>query len=156
MKGQSSAEFLLLVSAFLVVLAAFTVPEMVNPAKSTSRNLQAASQARTACDEIANAINGVSASGEDSTDSLGVSLSDNWTLKMEANPPALKLGVQTGEGVAWSESELKYGYNQEVSNIPAGSYVVIAERDENESIIKTENKVYVTINPSTGGGKWRY
>lgn len=156
MKGQSSVEFLLLVATFLVVLATFTVPQMVNPVRSASQNLQAASQTKTACDEIANAINGVSSSRENSTDSLGASIPDNWSLKMESNPPTLKLGVQTGGEAVWTKSSLKYGYDQEVSDISAGSYIVIVEKGGTETITQTENKIYVRVNPSAGGGKWRY
>ncbi|KXA91242.1 hypothetical protein AKJ57_01880 [candidate division MSBL1 archaeon SCGC-AAA259A05] len=156
MKGQSSAEFMIIIAAFLVVLASFTVPQMINPAKSISRNVKLGSQARSACDEIANAMNGISSSGTGAVDSLEVSISDNWTMEIEKKPPKVKIGVQIDGETVWINDNLVYGFDSSLKNIPAGSYIVIVERGGEEGIWESENKLYININPVLGEGRWRY
>lgn len=156
MRGQSSAEFMIIIAAFLVILAAFTVPQMINPAKSTSRDVKLGSQARFACDEIANAMNGISSSGTGAVNSLEVSIPDKWTVKTERDPPALKIGIQIDGETVWIKDNLVYGFDNSLKDIPAGSYVVIVEREGEEGIRRSEDKIYINVNPAQGGGKWRY
>lgn len=154
MKGQSSVEFMIV--AFLVVLGSFTVPKMINPVKSASRNVELGSQARFACDEIANAMNGISSSGMGAVDSLEVSISDNWTMEIEKDLPSVKIGVQIDGETVWMKNDLVYGFDNSLKNISSGSYIMIVERGGEEGISRSENKIYININPVLGGGRWRY
>ncbi|KXA94787.1 hypothetical protein AKJ65_03415 [candidate division MSBL1 archaeon SCGC-AAA259E19] len=156
MRGQSSAEFMIIIAAFLVVLASFTVPQIINPARSTSRDVKLASQARFACDEITNAMNGISASGTGAVDSLEVSIPDNWSMVIEKNPTRMKIGVQIDGETVWMEDNLVYGFDDSLRDIPPGSYVVIVERGGEEGIQKSGDRIYININPIQGGGEWRY
>lgn len=156
MRGQSSAEFMIILAAFLVVLASFTVPQLINPAKDTSRDVKLGSQARFACDEIANAVNGISAGGTGAVDSFEISISEDWTLEIEKNPPSVKVGVQIDGETVWMKDNLVYGFEGSLGSVPDGSYVVIVERGGEEGLSRSGEKIYLNINPAQGGGEWRY
>ena len=83
MKGQSSLEYLIIIAALLFLLGTFTVSHMFNPGQDTTQKVTSSSLASSACDSIANKINGVSTSGEGAVDSVRVNLIDDWALEIE-------------------------------------------------------------------------
>lgn len=155
-KGQSSAEYLLVMAAFLAILASFTVPQMINPSRNASQNITSIGSARSACDEIASTMNGISTSGKDASDPITVSLLDKWSLETKSSPPSLKLGVKISGEMMWENCNLEYGFDDSISNIAKGTYVVVVRWGENNSLTKTENKIFINLNPNSGGGQWQY
>ncbi len=156
LKGQSSVEFLLVVAVILLVLTTFTVTQMFNPSQNATQEVTSASLANSVADRIANAINGVSSGGEGTVDSVGVSLTDKWSLRVERDNQVLKIGVKTGKSVTWLESELIYAFNAELVDIPSGEYIVIVEKGGDEGISRSNNRIFINVNPSSGGGRWKY
>ena len=155
MRAQSSLEYMLIIGLALIVLASITVARMVNPASESGSDVMRISQARSACDAIADAINGVYGSAQAATRTILVRLSDTWDLRTTKNPPKLMLSVGTSVGVENLESNLWYGFDNSLLNIPAGSYAVIVDwpTDGEDGITMVGDKIYIHINPPTGGEK---
>jgi hypothetical protein len=153
MRGQSSIEYMFIVAVVLAIFGAVTFAQMINPTSEASRDTLRVSQARSACDAIANAINGVYGNAEGATKTVSVSLPATWNLHLIGSPPTLKLGVQTSRGIENVESNLKYAFDDSLLNISAGSYTVIVEWSgartqgiDNRAI--ENNKIYIYINPA--------
>lgn len=153
MRGQGSVEYFTILTAILVVFAAVTITQMVDLSSGAARETEQLAQARGASDKIANAINGVYA--QDSKSAVlteFVYLSRPWSLKL--NPENLRIGIEIDGELKWVGSSLKYGFNNQISDIPSGGYTVIVEwsNDETETVnLNSEDqKIYIYINP-TGG-----
>lgn len=151
MKGQSSVEFLLIVAIFLTVVASTTLPQMINPSRDASDSVQSGAQARNACDRIADTINSIVSSGENSVDSIDVSISDNWKLEMQSSPP--KLIIKVGEEGLTMKNDLKYGF-EDSKSASRGSYIIIVQKGGVEGVENSGNKISINLNPSSGGGEW--
>lgn len=126
---------------------------MINPGESATNEIQTLSQSRSACDEIANAIDGVVGSGHENTmNSVAVSIPRSWNIQIEETPPSLMIKI-SGENIV---NNLKYGFESENLDLGAGTYIVIVQIKSEESISRSRNKITININPCSGGGKWRY
>ena len=155
MRGQSSLEYMLIIGLALIVLASITVARMVNPASESGGDVMRISQARSACDAIADAINDVYGSAEGATRTVWVRLSDTWDLCTTKNPPKLRLSVGTSAGVENLESDLWYGIDNSLLNIPAGSYAVIVDwpAGGEQGVTRVGDKIFIHIDPPTGDEK---
>lgn len=152
MRGQGSIEYMLIVGVILAIFASVTFAQMINPTSETSSDAQRVSQARYACDAIANAINCVYGNAEGATKTVGVDLPATWNLHLIKDTSTLRLGIQTSRGVENVESNLRYAFDDLLLNISAGSYTVIVEwsgtRDQGIDDRAIENKkIYIYINP---------
>lgn len=152
MRGQGSIEYFTIVAALLVVFAGVTITQLVNPTSEAAREGEQLAQARAASDKIANAINGVYGSSEGAVMTESIYLSRSWDL--ETNSDNLQIGIEIDGEMRWAKSNLKYGFDDSISNISSGSYTVIVEwtgdEDEGITLVSENNKIYVYINP--GGG----
>lgn len=163
MRGQGAIEYLTIFTAVLIVFAAVTIPRMVDPGRKAARDSLKVSQARSAADAITNAIDGVYANSQGAVITEEVYLDTAWDLQINNNPPRLRIGVWTSEGMENAWDNLRYGFpnlglgelKDELSNIPRGSYSVIvvwtsyAKEGIDDSALN-DNKIKIYINP--GGG----
>jgi len=154
-RGQVSLEYLLIIGLALIVLASITVAKMINPTSEGAGDVMRVSQARSMCDAIADAINGVYGNAQGATRTVWVHLSGTWDLWITKNPPKLWLGIRISYGTENVDDNLRYAFDNSLLNIPAGSYPVIVDWPTNgeDGITMVDNKIYIHINPPTGGEK---
>jgi len=149
MRGQSAIEYLLIFSAVLVVFAMVTLGEMVNPTADAGRDTLYLSQARSAADAIAGAVNSVYANGQGATKSVGFSIDQSWSLQLTENK--LTISLEISSGTKNVESDLRYGFNDNLQNLSTGTYTVITEWGENqENMVRDGFKIYIHIKPPRG------
>jgi len=153
-RGQSSLEYVFIIGLALIVLASITLARMVNPASESSGDVMRVSQARSACDAIADAVNGVYGNALGATRTAWVYLSDTWDLRITKNPAKLRLSVTVSYGVENVDDNLMYAFDNSLLGIPAGNYAVIVDWPGSiDGITRTDNNIYIHINPPTGGKK---
>ena len=146
MRGQSAVEYLLIFSAVLVIFAVATLGQMINPAQEAGRDALYLSQARSASDAVAGAVNSVYANGQGATKSVGFSIDQSWNLQLTENKLTISLEVSSGTESA--ESNLRYGFNDNLQNLSTGTYTVIVEwPGDQENIVRDNYKIYIRINP---------
>jgi len=149
MRGQSAIEYLLIFSAVLVVFAMVTLGEMVNPSAEAGRDTLYLSQARSAADAIAGAVNSVYANGQGATKSVGFSIDQSWSLQLTENK--LTISLEISSGTKNVESDLRYGFDDNLQNLSTGTYTVITEWGENqENMVRDGFKIYIHIKPPRG------
>lgn len=159
LRGQSAVEYLIVFSAVLVLFGSVTFTLMINPSSEAARDSVYVSQARTAADSIAGAIDTVYANGRGAVKSLTVQMDRSWTIQIDNSKKVLRIIVGTSRGNENLEDNLQYeilSYHA-LSNVSAGVYTVIVEWPENA--VKLENlyggsldnkKIYIYLKP--GGG----
>lgn len=149
MRGQSAIEYLLIFSVVLVIFAIITLGEMVNPTEEAGRDTLYLSQARSAADAIAGAVNSVYANGQGATKSVGFSIDQSWGLQLTENQ--LTISLEISDGTQNVESGLRYGFNDNLQNLSTGTYTVIAEwSGGQDNIVKDGYKIYIRIKPPRG------
>ncbi len=149
MRGQSAVEYLLLFSAVLVIFAVVTLGQMINPMQEAGRDTLYLSQARSAADKIAGAVNSVYANGPEATKSEGFSIDQSWSLHLTENK--LTISLEISSGTKNVESNLRYGFNDNLQNLSTGTYTIIAEwSGDQENIVKDNYKIYIRIKPPKG------
>lgn len=149
MRGQSAIEYLLIFSVVLVIFAIITLGEMVNPMEEAGRDTLYLSQARSAADAIAGAMNSVYANGQGATKSVGFSIDQSWGLQFTENQ--LTISLEISDGTQNVESSLRYGFNDNLQNLSTGTYTVIAEwSGSQENIVRDGYKIYIRIKPPRG------
>ena len=147
MRGQSAVEYLLIFSAVLVIFAVVTLGQMINPAQEAGRDALYLSQARSASDAIAGAVNSVYANGQGATKSVSFFIDQSWSLQLTENKLTIILDISSG--TKNSESNLRYGFNNNLQNLPTGTYTAIVEwPGDQENIARDNYKIYIRINPS--------
>ncbi len=146
MRGQSAVEYLLLFSAMLAIFGVVTLGQMINPMQEAGRDTLYLSQARSAADAIAGAMNSVYANGQGATKSEGFSIDQSWSLQLTENKLTISLEISSGtENV---ESSLRYGFNDNLQNLSTGTYTVIAEwSGDQENTVRDGYKIYIRIKP---------
>lgn len=159
MRGQGAIEYFVIFSALLVVFAGVTISQMIDPGREASRDTLRVSQARSAVDTIANAIDGAYANSQGAVITEVVSLDATWDLRIDNVESKLIIGVSTSDGVKLVEDNLRYsfpnlglgGLDNKLSSISPGSYAVIVEwtGDAKEGIDSAlaDDKIYIYINP---------
>lgn len=156
MRGQSAVEYLLIFSSVLVIFAAVTFGQMINPAQEAARDTLYLSQARSAADAIAGAINTVYSNGRGAVKSVSVSMSSSWSLQLDNVKNKLRIIIETSRGNENVEDNLQYGIDNyhSLSGIPSGTYTVIVEWPDNSGVLENINssvladkKIYIYIRP---------
>lgn len=149
MRGQSAVEYLLLFSAMLAIFGVVTLGQMINPMQEAGRDTLYLSQARSAADAIAGAVNSVYANGQGATKSVGFSIDQSWSLQLTENKLTISLEISSGTENA--ESSLRYGFNDNLQNLSTGTYTVIAEwPGDQENTVRDGYKIYIRIKPLKG------
>jgi uncharacterized protein (UPF0333 family) len=154
MRGQTAIEYLVVFSAVLMIFASVTIVQMINPSKEAARDTLYLSQARSAADAIAGAIDTVYANGRGAVKSVSVCMDGGWSLQLDNVGNKLRIIVGTSEGNENIEDNLRYEIDNyhSLSGIPSGIYTVIVEWSENKQ--KLENidgraivsgKIYIYI-----------
>ena len=154
MRGQTAIEYLVVFSAVLLVFASVTLMQMINPSKEAARDTLYLSQARSAADAIAGAINTVYFNGRGAVDSVSFPMDGGWSLQLDNVRNKLRIIVETSKGNENVEDSLRYEIlgNHLLPSIPSGVYTVIVEWSENKQ--KLENidgcavsscKIYIYI-----------
>ncbi len=157
-RGQSAVEYLIVFSAALALFATVTFTQMINPSSDAARDTMYLSQARTAADSIAGAINTVYANGRGAVKSISVQIDRDWTIQLDNAKNVIRITVATGTGSENLEDNILYKLNggYSLANLPGGTYTVIVEWPENNNACENlhgapENrKIYLSIKP--GGG----
>jgi len=150
MRGQSAVEYLLIFSAVLVIFAAVTLGQMINPAQEAARNALYLSQARSAADAIAGAINSVYANGPGAVKSMSFSTDRIWGLQLTDNYLKISLKLENLSSVNVDDN-IRYGFSGALQNIPSGTYTVIVEwSDSQEDLVRDGAKIYIYIKPVGG------
>ena len=157
--GQAAVEYLLIFSAVLAVFTAVTITQIINPASDAARDSLYLSQARTAVDAIAGAINTVYSNGQGAVKSISLQMDRTWTLQLDNIRNKLRIMVEISAGVENVEDNLQYKIENyhSISNIADGAYTVIVEWPENENVHEdlyggalADKKIYIYI--GRGGG----
>jgi len=159
MKGQAATEYLLIFAVMLAIFTAVTWAQMINPAQEAGGDALYLSQARSATDAIAGAINSVYCNGRGAVKSVSLSMDHSWSLQLDNSQNKLRIVVQTSQGTENVEDNLRYKIDNyhSLSNISAGTYTVIVVWPENTQIPENidgssigNNKVYIYIGPCGG------
>lgn len=159
MRGQTAVEYLLIFSTVLVLFASVTMVQMINPATDAANDTLYLSQARSAADAIAGAIDTVYANGPGAVKSVSFQMDKSWNLQLDNAENKLRIQILTSLGSENVEDNLRYEVDNyhSLSNIPSGTYTVIVEWSENKK--KLENidnhdisggKIFVYIRPRGG------
>jgi len=153
MRGQSAVEYLLIFSVVLVIFAVVTLGQMINPAQEAGGDALYLSQARSAADAIAGAVNSVYANGQGAVKSVSFTMDRSWSLYMEnvEGEENVRISIETSERIENVRSSLRYGFNDNLQNLSAGTYTVIVEwPGDQENLVKDNYKIHIYINPLKG------
>ncbi len=149
MRGQAAVEYLLIFSAVLVIFAAVTFGQMINPGKEAGTDTLHLSQARSAADAIAGAINSVYSNGKGAVKSVSFPMDRNWDLQLTENK--LTISLEISSGTQNVQSNLRYGFDGSLQNLSAGTYTAIIEWSSvNNSLTQDNYKIIINIKPVEG------
>ncbi len=150
MRGQTSVEYLVLLSALLVLVATLSSSVLDTSEKGLKKTLYL-SQAGSASRAIASALEEVVSGGEGSVRTVTVSLKERWNLELRENEVRVE--------VLWGREELVvvspcgYGFRARLLHLPAGSYPVIVGWPGDVENARLENgKIYLYVEPREGIG----
>jgi type 1 fimbria pilin len=142
---------MMIFAACLTIFAAVTFYQLLDPATDASRDTLFVSQARSACDAIADAINTVYSNGAGATRTVGIQLSNAWDLQLDNSENVLRICFENirleDKNVDNVESDLVYAFDNSLLNLSAGSYTVIVEWSSSQGITRIGDKIYIHINP---------
>ncbi len=149
MRGQSAVEYLLIFSVVLVIFATVTFGQMINPAQEAGRDTLYLSQARSAADAIAGAINSVYSNGKGAVKSVSFPMDRSWDLQLTEN--RLTISLEISSGTQNVQSNLKYGFDGSLQNLSAGTYTAIVEWSSVSNSLTQDNyKITINIKPVEG------
>lgn len=133
----------------LVIFATVTFGQMINPAQEAGRDTLYLSQARSAADAIAGAINSVYSNGKGAVKSVSFPMDRNWDLQLTENK--LTISLEISSGTKNVQSNLKYGFDGSLQNLSAGTYTVIVEWSSVSNSLTQDNyKITINIKPVEG------
>ncbi|HID60372.1 MAG TPA: hypothetical protein EYP46_00755 [Hadesarchaea archaeon] len=160
MRGQAAVEYLMIFSTVLAILAAVTTGQMINPVQEAAGDALYLSQARSAADAIAGAINTVYANGKGAVKSISFRVDKTWGLQLDNSENRIRITIETSTGTQNVEDSLRYGVDNHhsLSNISPGTYTVIVEWSANDNMPENvdgnslaDDKIYIYIR--AGGGQ---
>jgi len=108
-KGQISAEYLLLVVVFIVILASVTIP-MASKSIDTSMDVSQVSDAKTAVESIANAADVIYANGPGSKRTIDVYIPQSTNLEATGNTTGMDIGLSDAT-TKFVNATIKYTFN---------------------------------------------
>ncbi len=150
MRGQTAVEYLLILSAAVMIFAVVTFTQMINPATESSGDAQLLSQARSAADAIAGAVNSVYGNGRGAVRSVSFTIDRSWSLYLEnaRGDEKVRISVRTFDRVENVRSGVRYAFDNSLLDLPAGTYTVIAEwLGDGENMVRENYKIYIRIRP---------
>lgn len=159
MRGQTAIEYLLIFSTVLVLFAAVTLGQMINPGKEAANDTLYLSQARSAVDAIGGAIDTVYVNGPGAVKSVSFQMEKSWDLQLDNVENKLRIQIQTSQNTENIEDNLRYEIDNyhSLSDIPIGTYTVIVEWSDNSDMLENidssalaDKKIYIYIRPRGG------
>jgi uncharacterized protein (UPF0333 family) len=156
MRGQTAVEYLLVFSAILIMFATVSMAQMINPTSDAARDSLYLSQARSAADSIAGAIDTVYTNGPGAVKSVSFQMDASWDLELDNAGNKLRITVDTSEGTKRAEENLRYEIDNRHSllNVSVGLYTVIVEWPDNASVLEgidsseiADGKLFIYIRP---------
>lgn len=149
MRGQAAVEYMLIAAAVFAIFGSITFAFMINPSQRGSDDTTRRAQVESACNAISNALNDVYSNAQGATKTVAVSMAGVWNISFVKNPPSLKMSISTSSGTENVYEDLRYSFDNSLTNIPSGNYTVIVEWWENkaEQVVKSGTKIYIRINP---------
>ena len=159
MRGQSAIEYLLILAAMLLALTAVIYPHLIVPASNIADDTLHLSQARTAVQTIASAINTVYSNGSGAVTSASFQRDRTWDLRLDnaENKVILTVGTALARENLEEAILCHFRGSYSILGIVPGMYTVIVDWSESQASPENvypgpiENKkIYVRINP-TGG-----
>jgi uncharacterized protein (UPF0333 family) len=156
MRGQTAVEYLLVFSTVLILLAMVSMAQMINPTSVAARDALCLSQARSATDAIAGAIDAVYANGPGAVYSVSFQMDASWNLELDNAENKLRITVNTSEGTKGAEENLRYEIDNHhsLANVSVGLYTVVVECSDNASVLEgidsseiADGKLFIYIRP---------
>jgi hypothetical protein len=148
MKGQTSVEYLVLLSALLVLLATLSL-SLLNTSEEGMKRAFHLSQARSASGALASALEQVLSGGEGSVKTVTVSLKERWNLRLRENE--VRVEVLWGGEELVAVSPCRLGARGELLYLPAGTYPVIVGWPGDVENLRLENgRIYLYVEPREG------
>lgn len=150
MRGQTAVEYLTVFSAALAIIGIATYASMVNPGEEGAQYSLLLSQARSAADAIASAIDTVYINGAGAVKNVGVSFGSEWSLSLDNENDQVVVEVSTSAGYFEFRTSLHYPVENsvELEKISSGSYLVVVEWPENgspEALLLENTTIYLRI-----------
>lgn len=155
--GQTATEYLIVFAAALAVIGIATSASMINPGTRSAHDTLYLSQARTAADLIAQAIDSVYANGPSAVTSAGVSVDVGWSLYLDNATNSVVVSVSTSDGLENVSSSVRYPIDNYLSaSLSFGFQTVMVEWPPGGSeslVVVPENRVlYIRICPTGYAG----
>ncbi len=154
MRGQTAVEYLLVFSTALMIIALVSTYQMVDPAKTSSRDTLYLSQARAAVNAIGGAIDAVVSNGPGAVMGVSVQLDISWDLSLDNAENYLRISIDSATGVDNLLENVRYEIENlnTVSGISAGFYTVIVEWSTSQTFENIrndadDNKIYIFLSP---------
>jgi hypothetical protein len=148
MRGQTSVEYLVLLSALLVLLATLSLSLRDTSEEGMRRTLYL-SQARSASGALASALERVISGGEGSVETVTVRLEGRWNLRIGENEVRVEV-LWGGEELA-AASPCNPGMRGELLNLPAGTYpVIVGWPGDVENLWLENGRIYLYVEPREG------
>lgn len=155
-KGQSSVEYLIILSAALALMTSATIVQTINPSKNAADHSLCLTQASAAASSIASAIDTVYANGAGASKNLFVRLNCVWTAQMDNSKNVFRIIFWSVSGAENLEINLQYKMQKQhlLPMISPGVYAVIVVWSENKVFPETmqldafdRRKIYIYLNP---------
>ncbi|MEM2204695.1 MAG: hypothetical protein QXF66_03900 [Candidatus Hadarchaeales archaeon] len=144
MKGQTSVEYLVLLSAILVLIATFSY-SLLGTSERKAKETLYLSQAGSASQLIASALEGVVSEGEGSVRTITVKFDQQWNLKLRENEVRVEV---LWEKVLVAVRPCRYGFQAEVSRLQPGTYpVIVGWPGDMENLWLENGRIYLYIEP---------
>jgi uncharacterized protein (UPF0333 family) len=156
MRGQTAVEYLVVFSTALTLMGVVTVGQMIDPTTDAADDTLYLSQARSAADAIAKAIDTVYSNGPGAVKSVSFQMDARWALELDNAEDEVRVTVQTSEGDKRAGDNLRYGIDNHhsLSGISFGTFTVIVEWPEDTAVPEEiddsalgEDKIYIRIRP---------
>lgn len=138
MRGQTAVEYLLIFSTVLVLFASVTIAQMINPATDAANDALYLSQARSAADAIAGAIDTVYSNGPGAVKSVSFQMDKSWSLELDNAEDKLRITVGISTGDENVEDNLRYDIDNYhlLSGAPTGTCTAIVEWPDNSTVLE--------------------
>jgi len=144
-RGQTSVEYLVLLSVLLVLLATLSL-SMRDASEEGMRRTLYLSQARSASGALASALEQVRSGGEGSVKTVTVSLEGRWNLRVRENE--VRVEVLWGGEVLAAASPCRTRIEGELLNLPAGTYpVIVGWPGDVENLWLENGRIYLYVEP---------
>jgi hypothetical protein len=155
MRGQTSVEYLLVLSIMLTLIYSISVAGMRDPARRAADNTLSLSQASAAADSMAAAIDAVYANGPGAVMSVGFETNGSWTLQLDNSGGVLRVRLSFASGPKDFDRALAYPIDNfhELTG-GSGTYTAIVEWPTEAGAVEEldgseldNGKIFIRIKP---------